>query len=86
MGMTSVCLLVLIYPRTVLPMGTLENDPDCRHMGDPGAVTDSTRHCDGDPDSDVSKCPEVGLPPLGGKAGGQVFQHGLSLSAQQAVQ
>ena len=42
-------------------------------------------HCDGDPTLDISTCPGVGLPPLGGEESGQAFQRVLRLDSHHVI-
>ena len=64
----------------ILPLGPLNTDTALRTSGDPDAEVSGRYHSNGYPTMDISTCPGVGLPPLGGEAAIQALQYDLSLS------
>ena len=87
MGSSVFCfhLAVYIYPVAVLPLGPLYTDPARWLPGAPDAAVGGPHHFDGSTTSNISACPVVGFPPLGGKVDCQAFQRDLFLISQQVV-
>ena len=78
-------LSVDIYSIVVFLLRPMNNDPAISHPGSPDSSVGVPHHYGGDTTLEIAACPGVGLPPLGGKASGQAFQHDLHPGNQQAV-
>ena len=72
-------LPVDIEASAVLPLRPLNTDPDYGHPGSLDTAAGGPYHCDSYPTPDISACPRVEFPPLGGNVAGQMFQPGFLL-------
>ena len=78
-------LFVEVESDSVLSLGFLHPNPNCRHPGDPDAAASGSQHCDGEPTTDIPECNKVGLPSLCGEADGQALQCRLRLCAHNTA-
>ena len=69
----------------ILPLSNLGSYPTRIHPGSPDTAVDVLHHFGRDSDLEISACPGVGSPPLGGKVDGQAFQCGLRLGNQKDI-
>ena len=84
-GNLLACLMVDMDDGAVLPLGTLDADPDHRHSGELYSVMRVSHHCYVTPTMNIPECLVVGLPPLGGKAAFQALQRVFCLCDEHAV-
>ena len=85
MGIPFFGVPVNIHPSKVLPLGPPNTDTSCWHQEPPDAAMDGMHHFDGDPTTEISTCPGLGLMSLGREADGHAFQRGPQLGAHKAV-
>ena len=80
-GMVVLVLLLSVYIESwaVLPLSPTYAYPTRRHPVFPYAAVGGPHHCDGNPTPDISACPGVVFPPLGGEADWQEFQRFLRI-------
>ena len=64
---------------SILPLGTMEADPDFQNSGAPDLAVIVSYNCDRNPNLFIITCPGVGLPPRGGEVAGQALHSGLRL-------
>ena len=77
--------MVEVDSGVVLPLGSLNADPTCRHLGDHDTAAHGYNHFYVDPDLEIPACLGIGLPPLCGEVAGQALHNYLRLCAQHAV-
>ena len=82
---SSGVLIEEVYPRPILPLGSLHADPVCRHPGSIYTAISGAYQSDGNRTLDVSTRLRVGLAPLGGQVTGNTFQGSRRLHPQQPV-
>ena len=69
----------------ILPLGTLDVNPDLQNLGAPDVALSGSYHGDRNSTPEIIACMGVGLLPLGDKAAGQGLQSGLRLCVQKSV-